>query len=718
MERDHYRMLPPLALFLLLAFTGLCAANTNTNLTVAYTAYRFQPDEGWRTTAQTNSGATALQGRTWRFDFSQGASFLGLTLPDRSLLTRPARFRLRASGSAKGHPVHVFLRTHFMTFHKIVGEFAGGSLPQELVFDAPPGEGWQWFGGENDGKLHGPLRLGEIRLENGGHADRGELELLEFDVEGSCPPNKLCTMDAEEVSSSARGEAFRVNIVSLAPYGLEGTLKWVIRDWNGRELKSGSRRIELAGIGNGPFVAWNSRTNGLRLWPQESHLTLHSTRYADEVPLPKLPASLRFAEAQFELDMPEQDIPRVQACWLAPVPAREDARLQPDSPFGMGIYLGRYNLEQMQDIARKARDAGAKWSREGLSWSRIEPRPGEFHWDYYDGLLDCATRNGISIYGLLSGWAPWAKAYTSEGVDQYVAFLKQVVAHYRGRIHHWEIWNEPNIFFWQGPKELYAELLKRSYAAVKEVDPTAQVLGISTSGIDFKFIAQMLELGAPFDVLTIHPYRKQLDDVRFIADLKKASEQVKLPDGTTRPVWLTEMGWTTHVPHHVLRQDFEPVTQRVQAQLLARVYLCSLVSDIRPRTFWYDFRDDGSDPFYFEHNLGTLRQDGRPKPAYLAFATLTHLLEGTKFDGPVDAGAGILAFRFRSDQPENRELFVVWNPTSDGVAQLRLPAKQVHIINTIGEAIAHETIPAADDPSTRWLRLDLKAGAPVYVTIP
>jgi hypothetical protein len=28
------------------------------------------------------------------------------------------------------------------------------------------------------------------------------------------------------------------------------------------------------------------------------------------------------------------------------------------------------------------------------------------------------------------------------------------------------------------------------------------------------------------------------------------------------------MGWATHVPHHVLRQDFAPVTQRVQAELL------------------------------------------------------------------------------------------------------------------------------------------------------
>jgi hypothetical protein len=37
-------------------------------------------------------------------------------------------------------------------------------------------------------------------------------------------------------------------------------------------------------------------------------------------------------------------------------------------------------------------------------------------------------------------------------------------------IKQWEIWNEPNIFFWQGPKDLYAELLTKSYAAIKEME--------------------------------------------------------------------------------------------------------------------------------------------------------------------------------------------------------------------------------------------------------
>ena len=31
---------------------------------------------------------------------------------------------LRARGAAAGHPVRLFLRTHFMTFHKVIGEFS------------------------------------------------------------------------------------------------------------------------------------------------------------------------------------------------------------------------------------------------------------------------------------------------------------------------------------------------------------------------------------------------------------------------------------------------------------------------------------------------------------------------------------------------------------------------------------------------------------------
>ena len=173
----------------------------------------------------------------------------------------------------------------------------------------------------------------------------------------------------------------------------------------------------------------------------------------------------------------------------------DDATLRPESPFGMGLYLGRYYGADMERAASLARDAGVKWSREDFSWGRIEPQKGRFRWGFYDNLLACAKRNGISVYAIVGYWAPWTKPYTEQGVDDYVTFLRQLVKRYRSDIRQWEIWNEPNIFFWQGPKELYATLLARSYAAIKEIDPAAEVLGLSTAGIDYRFIEQMLAQG-------------------------------------------------------------------------------------------------------------------------------------------------------------------------------------------------------------------------------
>ena len=668
-----HRVLGLLVLLLAIAARGQAPADTK----VVYEAYRFEPAENWRAWATGNGGATSLKGRTLHLDFSKGTPAIVLKAPDRSLLTRPEKLRLRVRGTAKGHPLEVSVHTHFMTFYKVVGEFKGEG-EQELAIDAPPGEGWQWRGGENDGKIHGPLRIGDIKFLANGNADQGEIELLGITVEGRCPPDKMLTMTAD---GQAEKPAFRAEVRSVLAAPAQVTLNWTIFDWQRNELAKGSRQIEL------PAGA---------------------TPLGVDIPADGLPGNLKFVEARFEVTAPGQKIVPVNAYWVAPMPAREDAKLQPESPFGMGVYLGRYGKQDMEEVAKKARDAGVKWSREDFGWSRIEPQPGKFTWDYYDHLVDCANRNGITVYAIVGYWTPWSKQYTSEGVDQYVTYLRQLVGRYKDRIHQWEIWNEPNIFFWQGPKELYAEMLKKSYAAIKDVDPSAQVLGISTAGIDRGFIDKMLKLGAPFDVLTIHPYRSKYDDQAFIADLMKVSDQVKLPDGKRRPVWLTEMGWATHTPHHVLSQDFQPVSQRTQAELIARVYLASIVSGIEPRTFWYDFRNDGDDPIYFEHNMGIMRRDGRGKPAYRAYAVLAQTLDGMKYDAPVDAGTGTMAYRFVSAAGTKKQVLAIWNATADATADVKVPAGRVKIINGMGEI-------AEQDAANGMVKVELRAGAAVYV---
>ena len=50
-----------------------------------------------------------------------------------------------------------------------------------------------------------------------------------------------------------------------------------------------------------------------------------------------------------------------------------------------------------------------------------------------------------------------------------------VAERYQGRIHYYQIWNEPNIYPEWGEQtvnpEAYTELLCRTYAALKAVDP-------------------------------------------------------------------------------------------------------------------------------------------------------------------------------------------------------------------------------------------------------
>ncbi len=655
---------------------------------VSYPAYRFGAEEGWQTRADGNSGATRLLGRAWTADFSKGARSLSLWVADHVLLGSVERIRLRMRGNAKGHPVRLVLRTHFMTFQKMVGEFHGEG-EQELVTDAPPGPGWEWRGGENDGKIHGPLRLGEIRLDAGGGSEVCTLDLLEVVVEASCPADKRCVLLAEGRNAGA-DSCFVAHARGLSDEALDGELNWVLRDWEGTEVGRGKHALTLPA----------------KCEPVEFNLPIKEEERARR----------KFLEAEITLDVPGQEVAPVRAAWVAQWNEKGDAVLEPESPFGMGVYLNRYGgdaggLALMERAGVMARDAGVKWTREDFSWGRIERQRGQFDWTYYDNLVACARRNGITVYAIVGYWSRWTKPYTSEGVDDYVHFLKELVRRYQNHIKQWEIWNEPNIFFWEGPKDLYAELLTKSYAAIKDIDPGAQVLGLSTAGIDHKFIARMLELQAPFDILTIHPYRTHLSDLGFIDELKKVSDQVRLSDGTRRPVWLTQLGWAPPPPHNALRQDFVPNSLRAQAELIARCYLCAIVSGVEPRTFWYNFRNDGDDPIYFEHQLGIVYSDFRPKPAYIAYATLTRALRGKRLVGPVSAPPGVLAFRFRHEPGASGETIVLWSPQADALVELPTATQRVTRVNGIGEQSDLHA-------QAGKVSVELKKGAPVYLLFP
>ena len=643
-------------------------------ITSEYSAMRFEQAEGWRCVTEGPRSAGDLQDRTWTFDFSKGAKSISLAPADISLLGEPLEIRLRVRGSTHGHPLRLQMVTHFMTFERTLGVLESDG-PHEIVMPAPPAEGWRWSGGENDGKIHGPLRITGLFLDAADKAGAGRLEMMDIRVTARCPADRSSVLTAE-LQAAEPAPRFVGVVRSMASQPFDARFSCVIRDWDGRTVASHARKVRV------------------------------TSSQPAELAIPVPDGDHVFLEAEFACQAASQDIPMASACYTTPVPPGGSDQLDPSSPFGMGVYLYRYdNPDQMDRAAQIARDIGVKWSREEFGWAAIEPQKGKFDWSFYDRVVGTAKRHGISVYGLLDYWSDWTKPYTSEGIEDYCRYVRAVVQRYKNDIHHWEVWNEPNIFFWQGPKDMYADLLKAAYHAIKEVDPSAQVAGCSTSAIDLDFVRRVMELGGPFDVLTIHPYRLELKDRPFIRELREAAVLVQQPDGRPRPVWITEMGWGTHMRHNTGKKG-DAATPREQACLLARTYIDAMASGVTPNISWYDFRNDGTNLLEWEHNLGIITQDFQPKPSCRAYATLTRMLHGRRVQEELQLGEDVVAFSFA--KPGGIEpVIVLWS--IEKARSVSLPAVgPVNLTNLMGQT---RYLPVADGR----VSVTLSPGTPVFI---
>lgn len=620
----------------------------------------FRDEALWRV-----SRNGTLRKGTWNVDLSrEETASLGGSL---SFLGSPQRFRLQVRGGSPGNVLVMRLGSHFQGFEREVGVL-NGEL-QTFLLPAPP-EGWRFGGGENDGKVRYPLRFTGLALKKGSATDtQTTVELVELTCETITSLADVITLAANLKENGSSSETRTLTATcsawNLFPETVTGTLSLTLSDWEGHLL---SRAEE----------PWRLPPKGVRA---EKNVVL------------TVPLRLNFVEVEFTFTADRAHIPpkRAQATYTRPPDDAGDSFLRPESPWGMGVYLYRYpdNPEGhalMEKAAALAQAAGVKWSREEFSWSRIEPKKGQFDFAFYDRVVETARKHGISIYALLAYWTPWTKAYSEEGIEDFVQWTRVLVRRYKDRIHHWEIYNEPNIFFWEGDKTLYPVLLRRAYAAIKEEDPHALVLGISTAGVDTAFIRFCLERDAPFDILTIHPYRSVLREKTFINQLRETAQLVG-----GRPVWITEMGWSTHIG---------ATNEREQAKLLARCYLASVVSGACQNVSWYNFRNDGKDPFYNEHNFGVLRSDLSPKPAYRALMTVCRTLsEGRR--QPLDLGNDVLGLRVG-------EKIALWSPTSTRRIQLRMGKGSPRLLNLMGEDIT----PSASENT--WT-VTLDEGSPVFV---
>ena len=263
----------------------------------------------------------------------------------------------------------------------------------------------------------------------------------------------------------------------------------------------------------------------------------------------------------------------------------------------------------MEQRAALAQTAGVKWERAEIKPSQIAYAKGKYDFSYYDRLFEIAERHGISCCLLFSHyWPVGYKPYTQACYDAYVETVRRTVAHYKGRVKFCEIWNEPNIGFWTGPKEDYVKLVNAAHRVIKEVDPEIRVIACSTAGVDLKFIDMCIAKGMAYDDISIHTYRGDPEELTFLADLAAVTNRAH-----GNPTWITEMGWPTGCGNGT-------VSEREQAGKYALAYMTAAGSGMIHSIYGYDFVDDGFNVLERENNFGIVRRVLTPKPAYRALA--------------------------------------------------------------------------------------------------
>jgi hypothetical protein len=265
-------------------------------------------------------------------------------------------------------------------------------------------------------------------------------------------------------------------------------------------------------------------------------------------------------------------------------------------PFGINTFFEQETEpEKLQIMFGMIQDAGFGWIRQEFPWEDIEvDGRGQFTdsrndydgdsqpdmidaWEKYDRIVDLADEHSLQMIVRLSNPPNWSREITPEtyagplgppdDFQDFVNFAVAVAERYQGRIHHYQIWNEPNIYPEWGENfadpVAYTRMLCMSYAALKAVDPEIVVISgtiAPTDSLDgyygyqdLVFLQNIYDAGASdcFDVLSAQGYglNSGPTDRRFRSTYLNFARHVLYRDimvangDQHKSIWLSEVAW-------------------------------------------------------------------------------------------------------------------------------------------------------------------------------
>ena len=263
---------------------------------------------------------------------------------------------------------------------------------------------------------------------------------------------------------------------------------------------------------------------------------------------------------------------RYSAAWLlglltAGMVFAAEAENRTEDPYGVCAHVSRAELEIAPQEFRLMRELNSNWARTDFDWKGVESKPGTWDFSRLDRLVSMAKQSEINILPILDYDVPWATPAWKH-LDSWGEYVRRVVTRYAKELRCWEAWNEPNgRGFWRDEPDgaHYALLLKRTWEEVKKIDPELTVLYGGTAGIPLDFIEDSLKAGAAgyFDVMNIHPYHWRGVPETMFSRLPELRALMRKHGAGEKPIWITEIGWSTPKPSPIYVDVLPPVLAEI-----------------------------------------------------------------------------------------------------------------------------------------------------------
>jgi hypothetical protein len=230
-------------------------------------------------------------------------------------------------------------------------------------------------------------------------------------------------------------------------------------------------------------------------------------------------------------------------------------------------------------------------------WADLEPQKGQWHFDQLDKYVGWAEQHNTELTMLLAYTPQWASKnpdaeaswyHGTSGpvrdMEDWKNFVRSIGARYKGKIHVYEIWNEPDRpQDWKGDVDTMVAMVREASQILKQIDPT--IILVSPSAEQAKGVPWLSEFlrkggGQYVDVIGFHFYVPHANPEAMVPLIQQVRKVMKDNGVGEKALWNTEAGWL----------DSQPLPDEVAAAFVARAYILNWAAGV-DRFYWYAWDD-------------------------------------------------------------------------------------------------------------------------------